>query len=57
MAGAGALGNKALGGLTVDLDASVESAAELQAALSVDNTQTFRAPGDKTMCWYTQRPW
>ena len=47
MAGAGALGNKALGGLTVDLDASVESAAHMQAALSVDNTQTFRAPGDK----------
>lgn len=47
MAGAGALGNKAIGGFSVDFDASVAVAAQLQGGLSAGNTQTYSAPGDK----------
>ncbi|MCB6202987.1 InlB B-repeat-containing protein [Extibacter muris] len=47
MAGAGALGNKIIGGLGLDFDASVEESVHLQLGLSVGNTQTYSAPGDK----------
>lgn len=47
MAGAGALGNKVIGGLGIDFDASVEESAALQGGLSVGNTQKYSAPGDK----------
>ncbi len=47
MMGAAALGNKAMAGIGVDFDASISETVELQGALSLGNTQTYSAPGDK----------
>ena len=47
MMGAGMAGNKVIGGLEVDMDAAFEESVSLQAGLSVGNTQTYSAPGDK----------
>lgn len=47
MVGAGMAGNKLMGGLEVDMDAAFEESVSLQAGLSVGNTQTYSAPGDK----------
>lgn len=47
MMGAGMAGNKVIGGLEADMDAAFEESVSLQAGLSVGNTQTYSAPGDK----------
>ena len=44
-------GIKAIAGFSVDFDASVAVAAQLQGGLSAGNTQTYSAQGIKTTCW------